>query len=136
MKKVFVDTNILLDVFLNRESFAEDAVAIFSDCESGKIKGFVSAISLNNLHYILSRYIGKGNALEAVRIVLNLFTVVSLDYKLLHLAADMTYPDFEDAIQYHSALQVNADCIITRDVAHFPKDGVIVMMPCDYSSSN
>ena len=79
MKKVFIDTNILLDVFLNRESFVEPAAALFADCESGKVKGIVSAVSLNNVHYILSRHIGKNKALEAVRIVLNVFTVAALD---------------------------------------------------------
>ena len=136
MKKVFVDTNILLDVFLNRESFVEPAAAIFADCESGKVKGIVSAISLNNLHYIISRHIGKSKALEAVRIVLNIFTVVPLDDKLLRLAADLSHKDFEDAIQYHSATQIGAVCIITRDAGHFPKDGIPILSPCDYLEMN
>lgn len=136
MKKVFVDTNILLDVFLNRPEFADASAAIFADCESGKIKGVVSAISLNNLHYILSRHIGKNKALEAVRIVLNVFAVVPLDEKLLRLAADLSHKDFEDAIQYHSAVMAGAECVITRDANHFPKDELPILSPTDYSEMN
>ena len=136
MKKVFIDTSILLDVFLNRESFVEPAAAVFADCESGKVKGIVSAISLNNLHYILSRHIGKNKALEAVRIVLNVFTVAALDEKILRLAADLSHKGFEDAIQFHSAVAAGATCIITRDASHFPKDEVPVLSPADYLEMN
>lgn len=136
MKKVFIDTSILLDVFLNRESFVEPAAAVFADCESGKVKGIVSAISLNNLHYILSRHIGKNKALEAVRIVLNIFTVAALDEKILRLAADLSHKGFEDAIQFHSAVAAGATCIITRDASHFPKGEVPVLSPADYLEMN
>lgn len=136
MKKVFVDTNILLDVFLRREAFVDASVAVIADCESGKVKGFVSAISLNNLHYILTRHIGKNKALEAVRIVLNVFTVVALDEKILRLAADLAHKDFEDAIQLYSALQAGAVYIVTRDANHFPKNGIPILSPSDYLTMN
>ena len=136
MKKIYIDTNILLDVFLNREPFADASAAVFADCESGKIKGVVSAISLNNLHYILSRHIGKSKALEAVRIVLNVFTIVPLDEKILHLAADLSHKDFEDAIQLQSAIQAGVNCIITRDANHFPKDELPILSPGEYLELN
>jgi predicted nucleic acid-binding protein len=136
MKKIFIDTNILLDVFLNRESFADASTAVFADCESGKSKDAVSAISLDNLHYILSRHIGKSKALEAVRIVLNIFTVVPLDEKILHLAADLSHKDFEDAIQLQSAIRAGANCIITRDANHFPKDELPILAPGEYLELN
>ena len=136
MKKVFIDTNILLDVFLNRESFVEPAAALFADCESGKVKGIVSAVSLNNVHYILSRHIGKNKALEAVRIVLNVFTVAALDENILRLAADLSHKDFEDAILFHSAVTAGAACIITRDANHFPKDEIPILSPADYLEMN
>ena len=136
MKKIFIDTNILLDVFLHREPFADASAAVFADCESGKSKGTVSAISLDNLHYILSRHIGKSKALEAVRIVLNIFTVVPLDEKVLHLAAGLLHKDFEDAIQLQSAIRAEANCIITRDANHFPKDKLPILSPSEYLELN
>lgn len=101
-----------------------------------KQRGGVSAIFPNNLHYILSRHIGKSKALEAVRIVLNIFTVVPPDEKILHLAADLSHKDFEDAIQLQSAIRAGANCIITRDANHFPKDELPILSPGEYLELN
>lgn len=135
MKKIFVDTNILLDVLLKRPEFCEAATLIWIDCESGKVKGYISAISLNNLHFIMSRKVGKNRALECVRIVLNIFSIVPLDDKILRLAAELPHKDFEDAIQLFSAVHSKADCIITRDANHFSNDYLPVFPPADYLST-
>lgn len=132
MKKIFLDTNILLDVFLNREQFAEASAVVVAACEVRRVKGFVSAISLNNLHFIMSRHTGKERALEAVRIVLNIFSVVQLDEKILRMAADLPHKDFEDAIQLYSAIQAKADCIVTRDARHFPAGNPPVLTPVEF----
>ena len=132
MKKIFIDTNILLDVLLERSEFYQAATRIWTDCESGKAKGCISAISLNNLHFIMSRKAGKNRALASVRIVLNIFTVIPLDEKILRLAAELPHKDFEDAIQLFSAVQTKADCIITRDTNHFPNEYLPVLSPIDY----
>ena len=132
MKKIFIDTNILLDVLLERPEFYQAATRIWTDCESGKAKGCISAISLNNLHFIMARKAGKNRALASVRIVLNIFTVIPLDEKILRLAAELPHKDFEDAIQLFSAVQTKADCIITRDTNHFPNEYLPVLSPIDY----
>jgi len=79
MRKIFIDTNILLDVVLHRCGFFEQAAAIWADCESRQVQGFVSAISLNNMHYIMRKRVEAAAALEYVRFVLNIFSVVPLD---------------------------------------------------------
>ncbi|NMA20028.1 MAG: PIN domain-containing protein [Lentisphaerae bacterium] len=132
MKKIFIDTNILLDVLLKRPEFHQAAAHIWADCESGKAEGCISAISLNNLHFIMARKAGKNHAIESVRIVLNIFKVIPLDDKILRLAAEFPHKDFEDAIQLFSAVQSKADCIITRDTSHFPKEYLPVISPTDY----
>ena len=132
MKKIFIDTNILLDVLLKRPEFHQAVAHILADCESGKAEGCISAISLNNLHFIMARKAGKNHAIESVRIVLNIFEVIPLDDKILRLAAELPHKDFEDAIQLFSAVQSKADCIITRDTSHFPKEYLPVISPTDY----
>lgn len=132
MKKIFIDTNILLDVALARSSFVQSSAYVWADCESGKITGFISAISLNNMHFIMSKMVGKDAALEAARLVLGLFKIVPLDEKILRLAAELPHKDFEDAIQLFSAIQSKADCIVTRDISHFPKDYLPVVSPVEY----
>ena len=132
MKKIFVDTNILLDVALHREGFFEQSSAVWGDCESGKVQGFISAISLNNLYYIVRRRATADVALEYVRLILNVFSVVPLDEGILRLAVDLPQKDFEDAIQTFSALQVKADCIVTRDREHFSNNYLAIVSPAEY----
>lgn len=132
MKKIFIDTNILLDVVLRRSEFCKQAVEVWADCESGKVHGFVSAISLNNMHYVMRKFVAPDVALEYVRLVLNVFSIVPLDKAILRLAVDLPQKDFEDAIQTFSAVRIKADCIVTRDRAHFPGNYMPVLSPEEY----
>ena len=83
--------NILLDVLLKRPEFHQAVAHILADCESGKAEGCISAISLNNLHFIMAHKAGKNHVPESVRIVLNIFKVIPLDNKILRLAAELPY---------------------------------------------
>ena len=132
MKKIFVDTNILLDVILRREGFYGPAAEVWADCETGKVQGYVSAISLNNMHYVMRKFAAPDAALEYVRLVLHVFSVVPLDEAVLRLAVDLPQKDFEDAIQLFSAVRVKADCIVTRDRAHFPESYMPIVSPGEY----
>ena len=132
MKKIFIDTNILLDVILRRSEFCKQAAEVWADCESGKVQGFVSAISLNNMHYVMRKLVAPDVALEYVRLVLNVFSIVPLDEAILRLAVDLPQKDFEDAIQMFSAVQVKADCIVTRDHAHFSGNYMPIVSPEEY----
>jgi len=132
MRRIFLDTNILLDVVMHRNDFCEQSAAVWADCELKKVQGFVSAISLNNMHYVIRKHVEPAAALEYVRHVLNIFTVVPLDESILRLAVDLPHKDFEDAIQTFSAVQSKADCIITRDRQHFPHNYLPVISPAEY----
>ena len=132
MRKIFIDTNILLDVILHRADFYQQASAIWADCESRKVQGYVSAISLNNMHYIMRKMVAPDVALEYVRLVLNVFSIVPLDESILRLAVDLPQKDFEDAIQTFSAVQIKADCIVTRDKSHFSNHYMPVISPIEY----
>ncbi len=132
MRKVFLDTNILLDVILRRDEFFEQSVAVWSDCENHKVQGYISAISLNNMHYIMRKLVASDAALEYVRLVLDLFSIVPLDESILRLAVNLPKQDFEDAIQFFSAVKVKANCIVTRDKSHFPDDYMPVVSPIEY----
>ncbi len=130
--KLFFDTNILLDVVLRREPFFRDSAAIWAMCETGEAKGFVSAISLNNVHYVASKWIGHDNAMSAVRLILAIFSVVPLDLDILREAADVPHIDFEDDIQLASALRCGANYLISRNTADYPTGLIPVLTPADY----
>lgn len=132
MRKIFIDTNILLDVAMHRNDFFRQSAEVWADCESRKVHGFVSAISLNNMHYVLKKWVDPAVSLEFVRLVLNIFSVVPLDESVLRLAVDLPHKDFEDAIQTFSAVQAKADCIVTRDRQHFSTDYMPVISPAEY----
>ena len=71
-------------------------------------------------------------ALEDVRLILNIFSIVALDESILRLAVDLPHKDFEDAIQTFSAVQAKADCIVTRDREHFSSSYMPIISPAEY----
>ena len=130
--KLFIDTNVILDVVARRAQFFDASAAILTLLEKDKFEGFISAISFNNIHYIIQKQGGKTKAKHAVRTLLTTFNIVSLDEKIITRAVDADFNDFEDGIQFFSAVRCNADFIITRNVKDFPHDDVPVMTPEEF----
>lgn len=124
---VFLDTNVLLDVFLERQPHADDAIALFELVEKKAVRGAVSAISFNNCDYMARKLAGRSRSLGMMRRMMTLFDVVSLDCSILEQSLDAEIADFEDAIQYFSALRTRADYLVTRNPAHFLKDEIGVV---------
>jgi predicted nucleic acid-binding protein len=132
MTDVFVDTNVLLDVLAKRHPFHGEALEIWTLCEEGTLHGFISVISFNNIFYLVRKF---GNAAEAYAMLETLrkvFTPVTLDAQLIHQALGAGISDFEDAIQFHSALRANAQCLITRNAGHFPKSNLLILSPSEF----
>jgi len=117
--KVFLDTNVLLDILAKREPFYTASAEVWSLAESGAVQGCISTISFNNIYYVVRKMTGKSNADKALRILRDIFVPVAPDTLILNQAIDSTMNDFEDAIQFHSAIRAGADCLITRDPGHF-----------------
>ena len=127
--KIFIDTNILLDVLRSREPFLKDSLSVWSLVESEKVKGFISAISFNNVYYVLSRTVDNPNALNAMCIMRDIFQIISLDNRIINKAIDNDFPDFEDSIQFFSAIHAKADYIITRNVKDFSQQYIPAITP-------
>lgn len=92
--KIFIDTNTLLDVLTGREPFYENSAIIWSMVEKGLLKGYISAISVNNIYYIVKKQIGKSEAEKLVDKILKDFKVISLTFEILKLARTMKEKDF------------------------------------------
>jgi predicted nucleic acid-binding protein len=127
--KIFIDTNILLDVLRNRHPFAKDSLSIWSLVECGRMEGYISAISFNNAHYILSRAFDNKTADDAMRIMRDTFRIIPLDERVLNKAIDNKFKDFEDAIQFFSAIHADVDYIITRNVKDFSCQDISALTP-------
>jgi len=130
--KIFTDTNVLLDVLAERKPFYDASVAILNLFEKDQAEGFVSAMSFNNTHYILRKRSGRNKALKAMRTLLDTFSVVSLDEKILSRTIDADFKDFEDGIQFFSAMRCDADYLITRNVKDFPHHDIPILTPEEF----
>lgn len=133
---VFFDTNLLVDVLLAREPFVVDSRRAWHLAERGALKGIVSALSFPNVHYILCRLRGRQAATSGLLLVRGIFEPVPLDAQILNQAIDAGFEDFEDAIQYFSARRAGADCILTRNAAHFPQSGLLVHTPAEFLAAH
>ena len=134
--RIFLDTNILLDVLGRREPHFASSSSIWSRVERGDHEGYVSAISFNNVFYIVRRLAGARAARKAMKLMRDIFRIVPLDEQLIHSAIDSDLADLEDAVQYHSAARVSANCIVTRNVRHFPKDPVPAVTPEEFLATD
>jgi predicted nucleic acid-binding protein len=127
--KLFLDTNVVLDVLANREPFADEAAVVLSLIERGEAKGFVAAHTVTTLHYLLQRAVGGRKARRALADVLKLVEVVAVDHDRLLQALGMNWKDFEDAVQAACAQKADVDYLVTRNPADFAKAYVDVVTP-------
>ncbi|GHT17610.1 DNA-binding protein [Bacteroidia bacterium] len=115
---VFLDTNILLDLLLEREPYCTPTAYLVSLADKGKIRLSISSLTVANANYTLSKRMGIGKARLLLQNVCVLCAVTSVDEQVIKKALFSKFEDTEDAIQYESALSARADVIITRN----PKD--------------
>lgn len=127
--KLFIDTNVVIDVIAGRELFLADSQAVISLCESGKAEGFVSTLTFCTVAYILRKNVAQGTMRKNLRSFRNVLNPVDLSVSILDRAINSTIADFEDAVQFFTAAYSDADYIITRNVKHFPQDNIPVLTP-------
>jgi predicted nucleic acid-binding protein len=129
---VFLDTNVLLDVLAEREPFYREAFQLWSLAEQGRVRGLISAISFNNLYYVVRKLAGAQKAVRALRMLRDTFSVVPLDEQTLMQAIDAGFKDFEDAIQFFGALKADAACLITRNPGDYPAGQLPIQTPREF----
>ncbi len=127
--KLFFDTNVVIDVIAAREPFVRDSLAVLSLCESGKADGCISALTLCTVSYVLRKFVAPGTMRTKLREFRNLLTPLDLTASLLDKAIASPISDFEDAVQFYTAVYSDADYIITRNAKHFPQDNIPVLTP-------
>lgn len=127
MKNLLVDTNIVLDLLAKRKAHYDYAAALFSLSDRRKIKLNVSAISIINSNYILSRELSVDESREILRKFKLLVKVLSCDEKIIDLGLNSEFKDYEDSIQYFTAIENNCDCIITRNLKDFKTSAIPIM---------
>jgi len=119
MRKVILDTNIILDVILIRKPFYNDASKILLAIDNKQIRAFITANSVTDIYYILRKSIGKENARIKLKNILNVIGILDTDSVIIFDALYSGWDDFEDAVQGYSALYNDIDCIITRNLQDY-----------------
>ena len=125
MMTVFVDTNILIDLLCERESFVQSARMLFAYGYSGRLTLVLSSLSLVNAVYIARKY-GYVDVRERLDDITEFVEVVDLRKEVAKRALTCEWKDYEDALQYMSAIKENADCIVTRNKKDFWKSVIPV----------
>lgn len=134
MPKILVDTNIVIDLLSKRENFYEEAQELFSLSEKETIL-YVSALTFANTYYLLSKYLKPDKTKEILKKFKLLVKVLELNNKIIELALESDFKDFEDAIEYCTALENDIDFIITRNKKDFKKSKIPVMNAKEYLQS-
>ena len=105
--KLFIDSDVVIDFFINRKPHVEKATKIFDLNEKNKITLFISALSINNIYYITRKYLGHRSTIEVVEELIDMFEIVGTNKQDIVQALNNNFSDFEDSIQYSTALKVN-----------------------------
>lgn len=131
MKKVFLDTNVVIDLLDKRDPFYKAAVAIFTLAYNKKITLYVSPMTYATASYLLRKH-GQ----EQMKLLLHNFRQLSrvtvADEKVVDNALSSAFTDYEDAMQYYSALSKNVDILVTRNVKDFQYAKIPVLTPDEF----
>jgi len=128
MRKLFIDTNIVIDLLAKREPFYFDSAKLFSLADKKQIKLSVSSLTIANTNFTLLKLKNPNEAKSILRKFKLLVDVLSLDDKIISLALnDYDFVDFEDGLQYFSAIENDLDVIITRNLKDFKKSTIPVL---------
>ena len=115
MNRIFIDTDIILDLLAKREPFYRYSAELFTLIDNGRVKGFISSVIITNLHYILCRLLDKKHAAANLQKLTTLLTILPVNEKIIKLALASEFKDFEDAVQYYTAVENNLKFLITRN---------------------
>ncbi len=135
MNRILVDTNIVIDLLAQRKVFYKEASELFSLSDRKKINLTISSLTFANTNYILSKQKSPKQAREILRKFKVLVEVLNLNDKIIELAlSDELFPDFEDGLQYYSAIENNVDIILTRNKKDFKNSKIPVLTAREYLS--
>lgn len=129
---VFLDTNVVVDFMGERAGFFDDAATIFAVIEDRIITASASALTIVNCAYILKKAFNSDIMLEKVETLCQMLNITPIDRSQLMNAVQLKPYDYEDAVQYLSALPYRPDVIITRDKRGFNDFDILVMTPAEF----
>lgn len=130
--KVFLDTNVVVDLLGEREPYYDAAAKIATLADKGKIEVFVSALTYSTVYYLLSRFENKTQVKEKIRKFKLIAQTSDLTDNIIDKGLSSNFNDFEDALQYYCALKMDCKIMITRNGKDFKESEIPVLSPDEY----
>ena len=131
--KLFVDSDVVIDFFTDREPHVNPASELFELNEQGSVKLYISAISINNIYYIVRKFLGHNKPIEIIEVLTEMTEIIGTTKTEIIQALKNEFSDYEDSIQYSSALAIkDLDAIITRNVKDYRNSSIAVMTPLNF----
>ncbi|MDY6969228.1 MAG: PIN domain-containing protein [Spirochaetota bacterium] len=131
-EKIFIDTDVILDVVFGRKPFFHDSQKILSLIEKNYFIGFTSTLILANCYYIISANKNKNTAAKTLSKLRSIMTVLPFTDKELGESLNSNFNDFKDGIQYFISINNGIDTIITRNISDYKNVDIHVLMPNDF----
>ena len=135
MKKVFIDSDVILDCFLAREPFYQSSTKILELAYRNKLRAFSSVVVFTNINYFLSQSATIKQVTANLTKLRSIISIITSGNEELDLALNSEFKDFEDAVQYFTALKGKVDCIITRNKKDFKLSKLPVVTPDEFLSN-
>jgi predicted nucleic acid-binding protein len=132
MKHIFIDTNVVIDFLADRRPFSLDAARLFDLALEGKSKIYISAVSYNNIYYILRQSLTNNATIKLLEELAEMTEIADVTGDIIRKSLKTDFKDYEDAIQYYCALGIaKIDFIVTRNTKDFKKSTISVLTPAE-----
>ncbi len=130
MKHIFMDTNVIIDFLADRQPFSLHAARLFDLTIDGKVRIYISAVSYNNIYYILRQSLTNNATIKLLEELGEMTEIADVTKTIIKQSLKTDFKDFEDAIQYYCALSIpKIDFIVTRNTKDFKKSALSVLTP-------
>jgi predicted nucleic acid-binding protein len=136
MNRVFLDADVVLDFYVQRQPHHNLALRLFTQLKRSKTDCYTSALVVANVYYILAKVESRQYAIDKVRRLRKLVAIAPINESTVDAALSAPYKDFEDSIQFHCAIQNGINTLITRNIRDYPKGRLLVTDPIQYLSAS
>jgi predicted nucleic acid-binding protein len=130
MTDLFIDTDVIIDFFTDRQPFSREAAQVFTLIDKKKVRGYTSALCYSNLYYVLTKHAPHKKVITMLTELSEMVGILKVDHDIIKASLASDFKDFEDAIQHYTAQEYKRiDVIITRNIKDYRKSAMPVMSP-------